>query len=213
MTSFNLKNIATVSAVALCFGLSSGTAWSAAYELDSGNAVNVTVTAEVLQTVDVTVAANVNFGNIGIHQDAADTAQLVMDPLAAVTEDLAGPARMVTDDNSTPVAGDIDLTGGFPDTDIHVTYTHNADLACIDPSCALSNDLTLVDVQDSMVAAAALTNGTGVQQGDFATEGIGTTTAGGLLSWQIGATIETVAGAQPYETGTYVGSFDMTLSY
>jgi hypothetical protein len=212
MKPVNLKTLAAIGAVALGVSLSSGAVWAAAYELDSGDTFNVTVTADVMQTVQIDVLQNVDFGQIGIHQDGVDTATITMDPDGTVSEDVVGPARIVIDDNDTPLAATVDLTAAFPDTDIHVTYTHVADLNC---AACLSGppDLALDDVADSMVAAAALTLGTGVQQGSFAQEGIGTTTALGELSWEIGATISTIAGALPYETGTYVGSFDMELSY
>lgn len=211
MKPVNLKTLAAIGAVALGVSLSSGAVWAAAYELDSGNPVTVNVTADVLQTVDVAVTANIDFGNIGIKQDPLDTATLVMAPDGTMTEDVAGPARIVIDDGDTPVLGLIDLTLAFPDTDIHVDYGNPIDLDCA--ACLTSPVLTLVDVLDNMTLAAALANGTGVQQGSFAQEGIGTTTAGGALSWNIGATIETVADPAPYETGSYVGSFDMLLSY
>lgn len=213
MKLINFKSMVAVSAVALSFAMSAGPAMAAAYELDSGDPVNVLVTADVLQTVDVDVAQDIDFGNIGIKQDAADTATLVMAPDGSITEDLAGPARAVIDDNDTPLPASIDLTGGFPDTDIHVLYTDAVDLNCA--GCLASEDLLLTDVLDSMLPAAVLTAGTGVQQGSLlaATEGIGTTTNAGDLSWEVGATITTVASANPYETGAYAGSFNMYLSY
>ncbi len=217
MKPYRLNKLAAISAVALCVGLSSGTAWSAAYELDSGTAIQVDVTADVLQTSDVTVTTDIDFGNIGIKQDNVDTATLVMAPDGTVTEDTAGDARIVTDDTDTPVAGQIDVTGAFQNTDIHVVYQNLVDLTCATCSGA-QPDLLLVGLLDNMANGAALAPGTGVQQGGWSAglpvEGIGTTDNAGALRFTIGATIETdETVAAPYETGNYAGSFEMLLSY
>lgn len=216
--NFNrLTRMAVVSAVALGAAAYSGSAWAAAYELDSGVAVNVPVTAHVLQTVDVTVTQDIDFKDIGIHQDkvGADTATSTMTPAGVVSEDAGvaeGDARFVTDSGDVPEPAIITLTGAFPTTNIHVDYVLNTSLTCA--ACGAGTPvLTLTNVADNLSAAPGPAVGTGVQGGNFATNGIGTTTAGGALTWNIGATLTTVASANDYETGNYNGSFDMYLSY
>lgn len=207
-----LQRLATVSAVALGVAAYSGTVHAAAYELDSGADINITVTADVMQTVAVTVTNNVSTGDVGIKQDAADTAQLVMAPDGTITEDLAGPARFVEDPSDAQQPAVITLTGAFPSTDIYVNYDPNADLDCV--PCVNSGVITLTDVTDDLGAGGPASGiGTGVAAGNFATEGQATTDANGALTWNIGVTLTTVASANYYETGAYVGSFDMNLSY
>lgn len=213
---FANSKILAVGAVAIGLSLTAGNVFAAAYELDSGTAIPVSVTATVDQSSDVTVTRPINFGTIGIKQDATDTATVTLDPTSsAVSEDLAGAARIVTDSSATaPTAGIITVTGAFPDTDIHVVYRNPVNLTCA--LCAIGNpNLALTEVRDNMVLAAALTLGTGVQQGALSTstEGIGTTTPAGLLTFGLGATITTIAGATPYASGAYVGSVEMLLSY
>lgn len=211
--NFNkLGRLATVSAIALGFSVSAGQVWAAAYELDSGVVLPVNVGADVLETVDV-VVTDAAIGNIGVHQDktGADTATLVMAPDGTITEDVAGPARIVHE-TGTGTAAQVVLTAAFPTTDIYATYSNPVDLNCA--LCALSPDFTLVDVLDDMDNPnGGAGPGTGVAAGTLAGDGQATTDANGALTWNIGVTIETIASANYYETGAYAGSFDMILSY
>jgi hypothetical protein len=210
----NLKILAGASAVALTLALNSSPLRAAGYEMDSGTAIPIPFDTTVLETVTVNTT-NLAFGNVAVHQDTVGTADLVISPLGVITQSLVGPARFVSD-GVGKAAATVTLTAAFPSTDIYVDYNTPVNLSCalcVGPPPVLN----LIKVTDNLNAPP-----TGV--GHTATlldvlvpgntvEGRGTTTAGGALTWDIGATIRTTPSATYYSTGLYTGSFDMILSY
>lgn len=200
----HMKKLATVSAVALGVA-AAGPAWAANYDLDSGTPIAITVGATVDNTVSVTVANNMNFQNIGVTSDAADTATLVMAPDGSITDDVAGAARMISDD-STGQQAQIEVDNAFPTAVIHVTYTIASNLI----EDAADPDLVLSNILDNLDAPA---KGTGGTAGTTATEGTATTTAGGELDFAIGASLSTQSTALAYDSNAYTGGFNMYMAY
>jgi len=207
-----LRILAGVSAVALTLAL--GSSPLQAYEMDSGTPIPIPFDTTVLETVTV-VTTNLAFGDVAVHQDAVDTADLTISPLGVITQDLAGPARFVSDGNGK-AAATVTLTAAFPTTDIYVDYNTPVDLSCglcVGPPPALK----LIKVTDNLNAPIVGTGHTAtvldVLTPANTVEGRGTTSAGGALTWDIGATIRTTPSALYYSTGTYTGSFDMIMSY
>ena len=205
------KRLATVSAIALGMSHYSGPAFAAAYEMDPAVPLTIPVTAAVDNTTDVAFTA-VNFQNVGVTSDAVDTADLVMAPDGTITDDIGagvggtGEAHIVSDDN-TGLAGQINLTVAFPNTTIFVYYSNLVNLTCA--LCAGGNpDLILEKVQDNLATPGSFTKSTSTS-----VTGKGVTAPGGTLTWDIGATIRTLATATRYETGAYAGSFDLVLTY
>lgn len=209
----NLRTLAGVSAVALTLALNGSPVRAAGYEMDSGTAINVPFDAQVLETVTVNTT-NMAFGNVAVEQDPIQTATLVMAPSGVITQSLAGPARFVADSVGN-LAATVTLTAAFPNTAIFVDYQTPVDLAC--GACGASPKLTLIKVTDNLNAPTLGVGGVAtvldVLVPGNTVEGNGTTTAGGALTWAIGASIRTVASVNPYATALYTGSFDMVLSY
>ncbi len=197
-----LKVLATVSAVALSVAYTSGQAWAQpTYDLDSGTAIVVDVTAGVDNTVDLAVV-DMDFGNIGVTSDAVDQATMVLSTAGAITEDTAGAAHLVSDDN-TGTAGSLAITNAFPTQEIYVDYSNPTALACA--LCAAPNPtLAIVEISDDLTTPGNLS---GPVTGNEATS------AGGALTILLGASIQTEATADNYLTGAYAGSFEVRMAY
>src|ERR1043166_4485618 len=101
----NIRKQFAASAVVLTSLLVSGPAGAVAYEMDGGTALTIDVDAAVLQTVTVNIT-NANFENIAAASDAVDTATLVMAPDSTITDDTAGAASIISDDD-LGVAGQV----------------------------------------------------------------------------------------------------------
>lgn len=208
MNLLRLKQLASVSAVALSVAaFMPTTAWSAAFNMDNDTAT-IAVNAAVDNTADLVTTA-VDFETIGVTSDAADTADLVMDPTTgAITDDLGagvggpGEAHIVSDDDlGTP--GTATLTAALPNSQVFAYYSNPINL-----TDGAGPTLTLEVIQDDLATPGSFT-----QTGAVSVTGIGTTDGAGALSWSIGGTIQTVATAAPYDTNAYAGSFDMQLTY
>lgn len=213
MKTISLKKLAAVSAIALTIGLSAQTASAAQFEMDGSTPYTANVTAGVDNTADL-VVTDVAFGTIGVTSDAVDTADLIMDPTTGtITDDLgpgvggAGEAHIVSETN-TGTPGVATLSAGLANTQVFAYYSNLVDLTCGGCLAPGNPDLVLEQIQDDLATPGSYTQSTATS-----VTGIGTTDATGALTWNIGATIQTVATASPYETGTYTGKFDIMLTY
>jgi len=209
----------TCSALALGF-ISYGYAVKAAsYELDSGVPINILATAHMLETVTASVTQNPHIGTIGVHQDPTDTSTLTLSTAGVLTALNPGKSRIVADSGSPviPQGAIVAVTGAFPTTNIYSTYATPTNLHC--GSCSGSQpDFALFNVTDDMGAAIPNNGtgpGTGVVNGNFltSTSGQELTSNTGAASFAIGAVIKTIPGAAYYESGTYTGNINLTLSY
>lgn len=211
MRTINLKKLAAVSAIALTIGLSAQTASSAPFEMDGATPYTANVTAAVDNTADLAIT-DIAFGTIGATSDAVDTASLTLNPTTnSITDDVgagvggAGEAHLVSETN-TGTAG-VATFAGLANTLVFAYYSNLVDLDCA--LCTGGNPvLTLEQIQDDMATPGSYTKSTATS-----VTGIETTDGVGALVWNIGATIQTVATAAQYETGTYAGTFDVMLTY
>jgi hypothetical protein len=204
--SVNFKNLAMVSAMALGIASYSGTAWSAAFEMDDVGVV-IAVTAAVDNTIDVTTTP-IAFGTIGVTSDAVDTASLVMNPTtSAVVDDIGAglginEAHIVSATN-TGTAGTVTVANALPNSFIYAYYGTLVNL-----TDGAGPVLTLDSITDNLAVPGSYTAATSTQ-----VAGRGSTNGTGDLVWGIGAAIGTQATATRYDTNTYTGSFTMILSY
>jgi hypothetical protein len=169
--------------------------------------VVIAVTAAVDNTIDVTTTP-IAFGTIGVTSDATDTASLIMNATTgAVTDDIGpglgiGEAHIVSATN-TGTPGTVTVANALPNSLIFAYYGTLVDLT--DGAGPL---LVLESISDDLNVPGSYTAATSTQ-----VAGNEVTTAGGALTWNIGATIATQATAARYDTGAYAGSFTMILSY
>ena len=204
MRHTSMKSLAVVGAMAAMTLLHSGSA--SAQLVQAGDPFTFPVAATVENTLTITVNAALDFGQIGAIRDPVDIATLSVSAAGVVTDSPgdgmggAFPAAIVSDPANLPTLGNVTVAG-FELTDIYVTYDNCADLT--DGVFTF----TLTGVVDSLPTPGSTDCTTPVI-------GQGTTDAGGLLTYNIGASIATTTGAYgPYADGAYVGSFDATWSY
>ncbi len=221
-----ISKLAAISAVAL--GLASTAAHAApnnipAYELDSDVPIVIEVTAEVDQAVSVQTT-DVVLGQIGIHQDKSvggtAVATLSLAPDGTVVDTPTGLARLISNQEAANTAAitaaTVQIGGAFPGEVIYTHYEDPVDLVCTVGACSSNTGnpvLKLTSVTDGLGAAATTTAGTFGTAGSLTADGTGTTSVTGDLDFTIGVSIATVPGAAYYASGTYTGSFEMTLSY
>jgi len=209
----------TCSALALGLVAYAGAAKAVPYELDSGVPITITATAHMLETVTASVTQNPHIGSIGVHQDPVAISTLTLNTNGTLTALNPGNARIAVDSASVqpPKNAIVQITAAFPTTNIYSTYATPSNLHCA--GCSVTNpDFTLFDVMDDNAAGHpdnGLSPGVGVVNGDFATSTSGQqlTDIAGSAFFAIGAVIKTQPGAHYYETGSYVGNINLTLSY
>lgn len=202
MALTKLQKLAGVSAVALGVAIAASDGWSASYTAGSGNAFTVPVTATVSNTINVTNTTALAIGTIGVSGDATDTATLVLAANGTITDDSAGPARIIAQ-AATGQQGVIDITGGFANTDLNVDMGNPVNLNC--GACTGTQpDFALTDAVTSLATPGNLSGPTTAQ---------GTFSGTGTLSFNYGVTITTIASANAYEDGSYAGSFDFFFAY
>lgn len=203
LTSY--KKFAAISAVVLGAAVYAG---HSANAIQIGSPTTVPVNATVENSVTVTVTNPVDFGTIGAIRDVVDTATLSVDPADTAVEDPgtgfggADPAAIVFDPSDAPTAADIDITAAFENTDLYITYQN-----CVDPVQG-ADTFTLAGIVDNLNTPGSYDCAAAPVIGFETTDGVG------ALSFNIGASITTTAGAATaYPDGAYAGSFEMVVSY
>lgn len=198
-----LQKLAGVSAVALGVAIAASDGW--AYVAGSGDPEAVAVSATVNNTIGVTVTTDPAVGEIGVTNDGAEQATLIMAPDGSITEDTTGSARMLHS-SGTGTPGVVDITGAFANTQLSVDFGNGADLACTSTACTggAAPVLTLADATTDLATP-----------GDLATPttASGLTDGAGVMQFNIGVTLETPTSANSYIDGTYTGGFDLFFGY
>lgn len=191
-----------LSAVAVGMSMSSANAG-----VETGNA-QVTV----LSTITMTETAALNFGTIAAFADDAtntNTALLTM-PADGTGSAVTFPAGTAADANIVVIVegnpGEFQVTGAAPNAVLSLTLGGEVDLT--DPSGSSTDEFTFLTDGYYMTL-----NGSG---NTFTTD----TDATGAMTFNVGGTIETIdtamaSGAvlEPYDDGTYTGTYTATITY
>ena len=210
MKSISKKRLAGIGAVALGAAMIVHSAYAAV--INSGDTVTITVTTAVNNSFDVEVTENLNFGTFGTIKDPGDTdtAQGILAPNDAFTEDLAGPAKVI-DANAGDHNAAVITVAAFDSTRIFVSYSNVTDL---DDDITGTFVLDVDALADNLNAPGTGTGGVagGWTSGGGNSTGYASTDGSGALVFNIGGTFSTQA-TVTYPSDTYSGSFDVTLSY
>ena len=189
---------------AVAVGLTVG---SANAGVETGNA-QVTV----LSSITMTETVPLNFGTIAAFADdavPANTATLTMPAdgsgsSVSFTGGTAADANIVVIVEGTP--GEFQVTGAAPNATLTLTLGGEVDLT--DPSGASTDVFTFLTSGYYMTLNGSANT--------FTTD----TDATGAMTFQVGGTIETIdtgmaSGAvlEPYDDGTYTGTYTATISY
>lgn len=219
----HFKTMAMVSAIALGVGLHAFKS-DAATVLSGDPVANIPITGNVLNTLDI-VATQLNFGRIAAIAKTADVAKATVAPFGVTLTDDAGAgvstnARIAADSATPPAASTVTITG-FANTPVFVSYGTVVDL-----NAGGAADIIIAHLTDNLGTGGGAFVGVVGDNGDWdnanpsygtgvaTDQGTATTNGSGVLTFSIGGTIATELGADlVYPNGTYVGSFDVTVSY
>jgi len=165
----------------------------------------VTATVNVLNTLTLATASQLNWGTVAAVGDTGQTATLLMqtDGTLGTPTSTGGAAVIAVVDDAAATAGQITVADGADGATINVDIQ-----SVVNPT----------DGTDTFTLAGFLTSYNGA--GDVAqTAGTPFTVTydaafgGGTNTLDIGATITTVDPSTAYGDGTYVGGFDVVFSY
>lgn len=212
--ALGLIRFMTIGAYALLVMLNPGKA-SAQVNFDAGVPETLDITAEVQNTITaVVVAPNLTPWGVIRSPVAGENARLEMFPDGSQNGTADGDANAVEGGIGTP--GAFQVTGAFPNTPVNVTFSSPVDLVC--GACSVTNPvLELIEVYAELTPPAVGVAGADAVLDDVVPAnnvvGNALTDGTGALTFYIGVALQTTVGTDPYETGTYTGTFDALLEY
>ena len=217
------RALAGACALALAFALNHTPAFAQpvlqpAVDFDPANPVQLDIWAEVANTIVADVMPP-ETGTWGVIRSniPGEHALLTLNPGGTQTGTNSGGGSARAIEGGTPgSAGGVVVNGAFPLTPINITLQNPVDLVCA--ACTVGNPvLELIIVTAELTPPLIGTAGTDPVLDVLVPAnnviGQATTNAMGTLSIFFGATMRTTIGPTPYETGTYIGTFDMIMEY
>jgi hypothetical protein len=182
---------------------------------EAGQPQTLDITAEVMNSISavVTEPALTPWGVIR-SPNAGENARLVMLPTGAQNGVADGDASAVQGGIGTP--GAFVVTGAFPNTPVNVTFSNPVDLVCA--ACTVTNPvLELIEITAELTPPAVGGAGVDAVMDDLIPAnnvvGNGFTDGAGNMTFYIGVVLQTTVGVEPYESGTYAGTFNALLEY
>ena len=182
---------------------------------DAGTPQTLDITAEVQNTITavVTDPALTPWGVIR-SPNAGENARLEITPGGVQNGVADGDANAVQGGIGTP--GAFNVSGAFPNTPVNVTFSNPVDLVCA--ACSGTNPvLELIEITAELTPPAVGGAGVDAVMDDLVPAnnvvGNGLTDGAGNMTFYIGVVLQTTVGVEPYETGTYAGTFDALLEY
>lgn len=155
--------------------------------------VATTVTATVNNSIGFSETTALSFGTFTAKSDTADTSTILLQPDGTTTVTNGTNSRIVA--LSAAQVGVFDVTGAAPSTSLTLAIPTSAvTLTC--GACTGSNPTFSVGTWTSTPAVGSLT-----------TDGSGDATI------NVGATLSTITNANPYEDGSYSGSYSVSVNY
>lgn len=204
-----------ISAYALLYVLSPVTAGAQPISFEAGSPETLDITATVENTITAAVTAP-ELTPWGVIRSAipGEQARLVITPGGAQSGVNDGNARAINGGVGLP--GAFQVTGAFPNTPVTVTFSNPVDLVC--GTCSPGNPvLELIEIVAELTPPSLGTAGNDAVLDDLVPAntvvGNATTTVGGDLTFYVGVTLQTTVGPEPYESGTYAGTFNAVLQY
>jgi hypothetical protein len=215
------KILAGVSALALGSAIFTGTASAFTGTVTTGGSFTSNAQAQVTNTLTVTTSP-LAFGTFAALGDGTNVVTATLSATGTFTGSSNVGSKIIDAKQGDHSASSISVTG-FPGVTLYSNYGNVHDLA------GVSGDIfQVVYVADNLATVGGrnvTANGTGgvadtceaLGGGTAPTHsatGSGTTNAGtGILTFGIGAKIQTVAATKVYHSEAYTGTFDLTLSY
>lgn len=163
---------------------------------------------------DITVSiSNTDLGGFSVTGGATDTASgtftpggaLMSTPGTGIGVGSVHPASFVWDQSHPPQTPTIDLSSGFHNAPLYVTYSNVVNLACLG-----GGTIRITRITDDLATPTVWSKpGAGAPS---STQGRDMLDGGGSKTFHIGMTLATTAG-NTYTSGACSGSFDFTVEY
>lgn len=204
-------------ALAIAFAAQTASAQPVNITFEAGEAETIDVTATINNSIDAAVTQP-NMGTWGVIRSAVagQQATMTLTDAGVQTANTNGTARTIAG-GGTIEAGQVVITGAFPETRINVSFDNLQNLVCT--GCPVGNpELHLYRVFANTIAPvvgqAALVEAVRDTVVPTNTTGNPETTVGtGNLTFNFGVAARTTIGATPYASGVYEGSFDALVQY
>lgn len=174
----------------------------------SAQTASVTATAEVLNSLTLATASQLNFGTVVAvgGNGGGNNARVIVDVAGAVTVATDGaPAVTAVVDDAAATAAQITVADGANGATLNLVINNITNPTNGTDTFDLLN--TAYSTSYNGAAAATRTGGTPW------TETFDSTFGGGTNTLDIGATLQTQAAEAAYSDGTYTGGFDVVFSY
>lgn len=173
----------------------------------------VAVDAVMNNSFSITVT-DLDFGAVALTSRTGETGELVMDTDG--TFDVSGntdPIARIAPRDPAGQQGTVAVAAGLPDTLLSVRYVNVQNLVCVAGCAGANPEIVVARIGDDMPDQAGAWSVDDADPDGDAVPGQGMTDAGGAITFNIGATLRTADTNDPYQSGTYEGSFDVILEY
>lgn len=200
------------SAAILLFCFSAAPAF-AQVAISPGVPVQVPVAAVMNNSFAITVT-DIDFGTVALSSRSSETGELVMDTDG--TFDTSGntdPVARIAPRDAAGQQGIVAVGGGLPDTALFVRYSNVQNMVCVAGCVGANPEIVVARIGDDMPDQAGAWSVDDADPDGDAVPGQGMTDGGGAITFNIGATLRTADTNDPYQSGTYEGSFDIILEY
>lgn len=206
---------AMIGAYMLILALGSGTALAQPIDFEAGSPETLSISATIENTITAAVIAPA-MTPWGVIRSSipGERARLEIAPGGVQNGVNNGNARAVQGGIGIP--GAFQVSGAFPNTPVNVTFSNPVDLVCT--ACSMANPvLELIEITAELTPPFVGASGVDAVLDDLIPAnnvvGHAFTTPTGDMTFYIGVALQTTVGMEPYETGTYAGTFDALLEY
>ena len=182
---------------------------------EAGTPETLDITADIQNTITAAVTPP-NLAPWGVIRSPTpgENARLVLTPAGTQNGVQDGAANAVEGGVGTP--GAFQVTGAFPNTPVNVTFSNPVDLVCA--LCTVTNPvLELIEITAELTPPFVGVAGVDAVLDDLVPAnnvvGNALTDGTGDMTFYIGVVLQTTVGVDPYETGTYAGTFEALLEY
>lgn len=182
--------------------------------VSNGVPVMIAVDAEMDNDFAVNVT-DVDFGTIAVTARSGQTGELIMSANGAL-DDVTGnsdPVARIISNGAGNTPGELEISGGLANQQVTIRYSNVVDMTCVSGCSGSPPDLIVSRIVDNAADQAALWSVDDADPDGDATPGLVTTNGAGEAIVNIGVSIRTENTDTPYQSGNYVGSFNVTLEY
>lgn len=181
--------------------------------INNGVPTTITVDAEMDNNFAVDVT-DVDFGTIGVTNANGQIGELIMAPNGSLDETTGNtdPLARIVSSSGPGTAGILDIEGGLANQVLNIRYSNVQNLNC--GACGGAPPVLIVSrITDNAADQTGVWSVDDADPDGDAIPGQVTTDGSGAALVNIGVTLRTDGSGNPYPSGNYAGTFDVTLEY